>query len=92
VDWVQVGLVVGNFGAMAALVKVYASKVDKHAELVPAMAESLKTVAKALETTGQSIQELYNSRNSHALDIERLKMTHKLRGCELPVKEHDDET
>lgn len=86
VDWGQVGILFGNFGAMAALVKVYASKVDKQADVMPAMAESLKTVSKTLEATGQSLQELYESRNAHALDIERLKMTHRLRGCDIPDK------
>lgn len=92
VDWSQVALLVGNFGAMAALVKVYAGKVDKHAEVLPAMAESLKTTSETQRAMLTSIQELYDSRNNHALAIERLKMTHKLRGCELPEREHDDES
>jgi len=93
IDWGQVGVLVGNFGAMAGLIKVYASKIDKSADVLPAVTEALKTVTKSLEKAEQNLQELYASRNSHALAIERLKMTHRLKGCDLPPeKEHEDET
>jgi len=84
VDWAQIGILLGNFGAMAGLVKVYATKVDKHADVLPAMAESLKTTSETQKVMLSSIQELYNSRNAHALAIERLKTTHRIKGCELP--------
>lgn len=98
IDFTQVGVVaitgLANLGGVMVLIRKYTGQVDEHNKVIPALTESLKTINETLKVTSKSLEELYASRNSHEVEITRIKTTHKINGCELPQgppqRRHDD--
>lgn len=65
-------------GGFAVVGKWLARGVEKSNENLPVM-------LKAIEEQGIAIKELFASRNEHQSDIDQLKTTHRLRGCDEPI-------
>jgi hypothetical protein len=46
-------------------------------------------LAETMRQLSISVKELYESRDSHEVEITRIQTVHKLRGCDAPIKGHD---
>lgn len=92
VDYTQIATVMvsglANLGGVMVLVRKYTSQVDDHNKSIPALTESLKAINETLKVTTDSLKELYESRNEHDIEIARIKTTHRIKGCDLPLKEY----
>lgn len=66
IDWNEVIIILSNLGALALIGKYLIAGVTKSNENIPVMLQILSTHTKAIE-------ELFESRNNHALDIREIK-------------------
>lgn len=66
IDWNAMIIILSNLGALAIIGKYLIAGVTKSNENIPVMLQILSTHTKAIE-------ELFESRNGHALDIREIK-------------------
>jgi len=66
IDWNAVVIICSNLGALAVIGKYLIAGVTKSNENIPVMLQILSTHTKAIE-------ELFESRNEHALDIRQIQ-------------------
>lgn len=85
--WVAVGVVLGNMIGVGAIAKYIVTSVVKSNETLPVIAESVKTMTESIRELKAQNEELYDSRNRHDKQLERLETTHELNGCNLPPAE-----
>lgn len=83
-DWNAVISAFGSLAGFAIVGKWLLKSAEKSNETLPTLIESLKTVNESIKATNVSMQELFESRNEHALELKEIKMIHKLKGCDLP--------
>lgn len=48
--------------------------------------ETLPSMVKAVGEQGTAIKELFESRNKHQTELDRIMTTHQLRGCDSPIE------
>lgn len=85
--WVAVGVVLGNMIGVGAIAKYIVMSVVKSNETLPVIAESVKTMTESIRELKAQNEELYDSRNRHDKQLERLETTHELNGCNLSPAE-----
>lgn len=66
IDWNALIIILSNLGALAIIGKYLIAGVAKSNENIPVILQILSTHTKAIE-------ELFDSRNNHALDIREIK-------------------
>lgn len=59
-------------------------QIETQARAMPVMTKALETIEEVTCKLKESMQELYKSRNEHALDIKEIKTIHAVKGCSTP--------
>lgn len=82
----------GNVGAVGLLINRTLNKLDatetrtnEHSVLLERATQNQKSTAETLAKVQESIEELYDSRNSHDRELTAVDTLHETKGCKLPV-------
>lgn len=75
-----------NIGSIVFFAKRYVSKVDKTDETLPVLVATLESTKKAMDQHARSIEELYNTKNSHEIKLTKIETIHKMRGCDKGIE------
>ena len=84
IDYGLIVVALGNVGAVGIVGRFLLKSVERSNE-------SLPVILKAIEAHSKAIEELYSSRNEIKEDVTELKITHKMRGCDQPIKASVDD-
>ena len=68
-------------GGIVHFFKRYTENSDNQEKTLPVVAQSIQTIAECMESMKKNIQELYESRRQHDIEIAKINVLHEVKKC-----------
>jgi len=78
-------------GAIMYYFKKYTDQSDDQAKALPIVTQSIETLTRCIDNISKSIDELYESRNKHNIEIAEINMLHRVLKCAEKVAKGDNQ-